>query len=56
MSKELTDWFHSQNVLVDAWTINTEELLDRMIEMGADSITSNDPELMLRLLEARGMR
>ena len=43
-------------MLVDAWSINTEELLDRMIEMGADSITSNDPELMLRLLEARGMR
>ena len=37
-------------------TFYTEELLDRMIEMGADSITSNDPELMLRLLEARGMR
>lgn len=56
MSKELTDWFHSQNVLVDAWTIDTEELLDKMIEMGADSVTSNDSEQILRLLEARGMR
>ncbi len=56
LTRELTDWFHSLNVLVDAWTIDSEELLEKSVEAGADSVTSNHSELILRLLEARGMR
>lgn len=56
LTPKMAEWFHSLKVWVDAWTVDTEEQLEIAIAANADSITSNNAELMLRLVGARGLR
>lgn len=36
---------------VNVWTVNSEEDLKLMMDMGVDYITTNEPELLFRLIE-----
>ena len=41
ITKELVDRFHAKGLEVNAWTVDTEEIFDKMIEYGVDYITTN---------------
>ena len=41
MTKEFIDKCHHNNILVNVWTVDEEELANNLIAMGADFITSN---------------
>ncbi len=38
----------SLGILVNAWTVNDESIMDNLIEQGIDFITTNEPELLLK--------
>ena len=50
---EWIDIFHSEGKPVNIWTVNSEEDIRYCIEIGADFITTNEPELTQRLIGKR---
>lgn len=51
--KENPDWIskaHSIGMSINAWTVNTEEDMKYLIDQNAEFITTNEPELLLQLL------
>ncbi len=47
------EWYkesHDLGLKVNVWTVNTADVMQECIDMGADFITTNDPELLQRLL------
>ena len=44
---------HDLGMIVNAWTVNKEEDIVRMLDLGADHITTNEPELAQRLIRER---
>ena len=47
----LIDRAHKRNVAVQYWTINDEEDMRKLIEMGCDAIMTDDPVLLKSVLE-----
>ena len=43
---------HERGMIVNAWTVNKEEDINRMLALGVDHITTNEPELAQQLIEA----
>ena len=41
---------HDRGMSVNAWTVNKEDDIRKMIELGVDAITTNEPLLVRRLL------
>ena len=53
MFKAHPEWVrkaHSLGMSVNAWTVNKEEDIKKMIEVGVDAITTNEPLLVRDLL------
>ncbi len=53
------DWYgkaRSHSMSVNAWTVNKEEDMRKMIELGVDYITTNNPEQLRALLKEMGVR
>ncbi len=51
--KENPDWIsqaHNIGLSINAWTVNTEEDMKYLIDQNAEFITTNEPELLLQLL------
>jgi len=42
---------HDLGMVVNAWTVNKEEDIRRMLDLGVDHITTNEPELAQRLIQ-----
>ena len=47
----LIDRAHRRNIAVQYWTINDEEEMIRLIELGCDCIMTDNPELLKQVLE-----
>lgn len=47
---------HDLGMRVDFWTINDPEEADRLLELGADGIMTDDPAAIVPVFEARGLR
>ncbi len=45
---------HRHNMAVNYWTVNDKENMRRLIEMGADGIITNQPDIMIDLLTEMG--
>lgn len=43
-------YYKQKGVKVDSWVINDKETLDRVIANGTESVTTDEPELLCRLL------
>lgn len=43
---------HRLGMLVNAWTVNEEADINRMLQLGVDQITTNEPELAAQLIAA----
>ncbi len=41
ITKELVDRFHAKGLEVNAWTVDTQEIYDKMVECGVDYVTTN---------------
>ncbi len=54
LTREEISFFHSINIEVDHCPVNTEEALDKILEYDVDTITSDAPDIIMPLLEARG--
>jgi glycerophosphoryl diester phosphodiesterase len=53
MFKAHPDWVkaaHDLGMSVNAWTVNEEDDINKMIELGVDAITTNEPLLVRSLL------
>lgn len=44
---------HKLGMIVNTWTVNKEEDIRRMLDLGVDHITTNEPELAQRLIAER---
>lgn len=56
MLKAHPEWVakaHGKGMSVNAWTVNKEKDIQRMIEIGVDAITTNEPLLVRELLGAK---
>ena len=42
---------HSRNIAVQYWTVNDEETMRKLIELGCDCIITDNPALLSRVLE-----
>lgn len=47
VTPEIVRGFHSVGTEVDAWTVDNEEEFLRQLKNGVDSVTSNNPELII---------
>jgi glycerophosphoryl diester phosphodiesterase len=41
----------SQKKIVNAWTVNQEEVMREMIALGVDYITTHEPELLQKVIK-----
>lgn len=53
---EWVEQAHKNGMSVNAWTVNKEEDMRKMIEMGVDFITTNEPERARALLKEMGVK
>ena len=51
-----TDYFHHLGLLVDVYPVDTEEQLEKVLPLEIDSITTNNIEFLLPLLQKRNLR
>jgi glycerophosphoryl diester phosphodiesterase len=56
LTRELIESAHALNLQVHAWTINDEESMKRLIELGVDGIITDYPDRLMALLRARERR
>ena len=49
--KTIIDRAHRRNIAVQFWTINDEDDMRKLIELGADAIMTDDPQLLKRVLD-----
>ena len=52
----LVDATHSANMLLEAWTVDDEADMRRLVDLGVDVIGSNDVGLLIRVLGEMGVR
>ncbi len=50
LTPQLVQQAHNRKMMVDVWTVDSEAEMLRFIAMGVDSITSNRPDLVKRVL------
>lgn len=50
-TKRVVDTAHKHNIAVHYWTINDEEEMRTLIELGADAIMTDNPNLLKKILE-----
>ena len=50
VTPEVVKAFHDRGIKVEAWCVDNPELLARMIACGVDSVTTNEPEIILNAL------
>ena len=41
---------HEKGIELHVWTVNKEEDMRRLIDLGVDGIMSDDPELLMKML------
>ena len=44
---------HDLGMIVNVWTVNKEEMMQQMIDLGVDYITTDKPETALKLINAK---
>lgn len=49
--KSIVDKAHERNIAVQYWTVNDEEQMRTLIEMGVDCIMTDDPALLAKVIE-----
>ena len=55
-TREIIAGAHAAGLLVDYWTIDDEPTMRRLFELGADAITTNRPDLAVKVLRDLGRR
>ena len=56
LAKFLPEWVkqaHELGMIVNVWTVNKEEMMQQMIDLGVDYITTDKPELCLKLIQQK---
>lgn len=53
---DLANKAHKMGLTVNAWTVNKEEELKMLLDIGVDYITTNEPELLLKMVSAPGSK
>lgn len=54
LTREFVEAAHALNLQVHAWTINDEESMKRLIELGVDGIITDYPDRLIALLKGQG--
>jgi glycerophosphoryl diester phosphodiesterase len=56
ITKEDVNRLHAVGVKVVPWAVNEEKDWERMLDLGADAVITDDPEAFLSFLKKRGLR
>ena len=56
VDQRFVDEAHKRHLPVQVWTVNDEESMHRLINLGVDGIITDRPDLLLQVLRRRGMR
>jgi glycerophosphoryl diester phosphodiesterase len=56
IDRQLVADVHAQGLLIRAWNANTEEDIQRLIELGVDAIGSDRPDILLDVCRRAGVR
>ncbi len=54
--KSLINTAHRKNMAVHYWTINKEEQMRELIDLGVDGIITDRPDLLIKVLKEKGLR
>lgn len=49
--QSIVDKAHDRNIAVQYWTVNDEDDMRKLIELGVDCIMTDDPELLAKIIE-----
>ncbi len=52
ITPRLVKLLHSKGIFVQVWTVNEEEDMRRLLDMGVDGIITDDPRLLIQVLES----
>ena len=55
ITKSIIDKFHNQNKKVHVWTVNDENEINELIDIGVDGIMTDKPTLLKRILKSRSL-
>ena len=47
---------HARNIPVQVWTVNKEEDMQRLVDLGVDGILTDRPDILLQVLREKGRR
>ena len=50
-TKAFIDYAHSLGIAVQYWTINDEDMMERLIKNGADTVMTDNPDVCYRILD-----
>lgn len=56
VSPRLIEKLHARGVFIQVWTVNREEDMRRLLDMGVDGIITDDPRLLMNVVESRKKR
>ena len=56
VTPRLIQVLHARGIAVQVWTINAEEDMHRLLDMGVDGIVTDDPRLLQKVLQDRESR
>jgi len=55
VTAELVEFAHRHDVQVHVWTVNDEEEMRRLLDLGVDGVMSDFPALLRKVVDERGM-
>jgi glycerophosphoryl diester phosphodiesterase len=55
LTNNLIQEAHKKNLLVHVWTINDRKIMNNLIDIGANGIVTDEPELLMEIMKERDL-
>lgn len=53
LTRDFVEAAHGRNLRVHAWTVNAEDEMRRLLDMGVDGVMTDYPDRLLKVLQRR---
>lgn len=56
INSSMVDRVHNANKEMDAWVVNSEENMEKMLDLKVDNIITDDPKLLMNIIKSRDQK